>query len=159
MFLSDSSVTMSDPNTTPQKFRQGSSSTFVFQSADRHTSQDALKNEFRDHIVFDVEFEKRMGLASVPNVSNCRKAIQTVVEDNLALISRSRREDETYAPWVRSNCSHWIALVLMKIIAKYIQRNHRGLRFFRRQSRPSICQYSQYHTQERQWNLLFPSWP
>ena len=100
VFLSDSSVTMSDPNTTPQKFRQGSSSTFVFQSADRHTSQDALKNEFRDHIVFDVEFEKRMGLASVPNVSKCRKAIQAVVKDNLALISRAGREDETYAPWV-----------------------------------------------------------
>lgn len=89
-----------NPNPSPQTFRHGSSSTFAFHSADRHTSQDALRNEFRDQIIFNVEFDKRMGLTSVPNVSNCRKAIQTVIDANLALISDARREDETYGPWV-----------------------------------------------------------
>lgn len=88
-----------DPNTNQQTFHHGDPSIFTFHSADRHTSLDAIKYDFSDHIIFNVEFDKRMDLTSVPSVSNCRKAIQSVVDDNLARISGARRE-ETYEPWV-----------------------------------------------------------
>lgn len=85
---------------SPQTYRLGSSSSYALLSADRNTSQDALKAEFQDQIVFEIDFATRMNLKNVTNVKKCRTAIQTVVDSNLALIGNAKVEEDTYEPWV-----------------------------------------------------------
>ena len=77
-----------DPNTNQLTFHHGDPSIFTFHSADRHTSLDAIKYDFCDHIIFNVEFDKRMDLTSVPSVSNCRKAIQLKAGIDLPIVAR-----------------------------------------------------------------------
>lgn len=91
---------------SPAKYKTGSSQPYSTHAADPGTSQEALKDEFRDNIVFDVDFDKRMGLSTVKDAPSCRMAIEEEVKMCLAQITKATEETQTYGPWVCSVSTH-----------------------------------------------------